>query len=246
MKQYYNDSPFIRQRDPGVPNTSVTNELARAVNRMAIGRHGQVDSPVQPRQIFWVQLQSRETGGGKYSARSVGPDLHSGASPSTDLTGSDFGTLAAGDDCQVWNYAELNANLHALAVGASSPFLPVEFTGYQTIETHPRKVCRLLDLGINTVMVKITATAAGGGKYVGSILLTPTADISASGDLTAAEIGAVGTTCRVLNASEIGVTGTWDIDPAGNQNIFFGRITKYNTDGTPIVVINGFNWGDCS
>lgn len=86
---------------------------------------------------------------------------------------------------------------------------------------------------VSAIVVKVTSPAAGGGKYVGTVYLAPTADIPASGNLTAASLGSDGADALIVNPAEAGTTGH-----TLTAGVYVGRLVRINSDGTPVVAIS--------
>jgi hypothetical protein len=99
------------------------------------------------------------------------------------------------------------------------------------------------------VRVKVTGDAAGGGKYTGAILTDSTATPDESGNLTDDDIGTIPETddALIYNMAEIGVS-THDLTTGTpKQTIFIGYSDGRETaDGMLLVVINGFDWENCT
>jgi hypothetical protein len=96
-------------------------------------------------------------------------------------------------------------------------------------------------------LVKVTAAAAGGGKYTGRIWNRPTAGMAASGNLLESEMGTdLGGDILIANAQEVGQS-THDLTAGTPKSkIFLGIYRGLATDGiTPIFVINGDDWENC-
>lgn len=117
-------------------------------------------SPRSGPEVIMGQLAANETGGGQYSAKSIGPDLNAGFSTSSNLTLAAFGTLATWNDCLVWNPAEVGASTHTLSTGTGSPPVLLEFTGFTTSETSPRKICILVSSAGSSGSPILTGTLA--------------------------------------------------------------------------------------
>jgi hypothetical protein len=100
------------------------------------------------------------------------------------------------------------------------------------------------------VLVKITGSATGGGKYNGRILTArgTTADVATTGDLAESEIGtpAAADDALVLNTREVGKT-THDLSSSTYLPlIFIGQVVQTNSDGKRVVAIDGMQWEDCT
>lgn len=95
------------------------------------------------------------------------------------------------------------------------------------------------------VRVKISGSASGGGKYNGNLWKNPTS-VSASGNLSEADLGTSGNSCLILNVREVGKS-THDLASSAFLPLIFpGQLVCTNSDGTPVVVIDGFQWEDCT
>jgi hypothetical protein len=95
------------------------------------------------------------------------------------------------------------------------------------------------------MMVGITGTGAGGGAYTGVTFQATGGDISAGTGVTDSSFGSTDEDAIILNALEVD-KGTHDIDPGSSQHYFIGFLLQRNSDGTPVVVINGFQTEDCT
>lgn len=99
------------------------------------------------------------------------------------------------------------------------------------------------------VVVKVVSNATGGGKYNGRIYFTDKAtDVSASGAVAESEIGSLpgSNNALVLNMAEEGQS-THDLtEGTPVTDAYPGIITRQNSDGTYIVVINGADWENCT
>ncbi len=97
------------------------------------------------------------------------------------------------------------------------------------------------------VLCKPTGNASGGGKYVGRVWIAPTADILATGNLSASDLGTDpgSNNALILNCDEIGQS-THDLT-GGTVKVthFIGVLLRQNTDGTYVVAINGIDWENC-
>lgn len=96
------------------------------------------------------------------------------------------------------------------------------------------------------ILVKITGTASGGGKYTGVIWSPPTVNIPATGDLTEAEVGVTSSSVvRVVNTTEVGKS-THDLASTGYLPLIFpATLLKTADDGVPVYAIVGFQVYDC-
>jgi hypothetical protein len=97
------------------------------------------------------------------------------------------------------------------------------------------------------VFVKVTGNETGGGKYVGKVWNPVKNNVSATGNLTEAEIGTSGADCRILNAAEVGQS-THDLTSGTPKSkIFPGMVLRVNDDDLKlVVVINGRDWEACT
>lgn len=103
--------------------------------------------------------------------------------------------------------------------------------------------------------VKITGSAAGGGKYTANIWVRPDfdADIPATGNLSEAELGSVlkdsdGNTIvvRVVNVREVGKS-THDLESSGYLPLIMpATFLKYANDGVAVYVVNVIQQKDCT
>lgn len=95
--------------------------------------------------------------------------------------------------------------------------------------------------------VRVSGNLAGGGKYNGNVVKTPTAALSVSSNLTDLELGANGDSCVIYNAAEVGKT-THDLT-AGTpvQRTFLAVYLGMSSEATPrrVYMINGFDIGEC-
>jgi hypothetical protein len=95
------------------------------------------------------------------------------------------------------------------------------------------------------VAAKVTRSATGGGKYNGNLFNRPTSDISPDTDLSEADLGTAGQACLILNTQEVGKS-THDLASGGFLPlIFIGLLIHTNSDGMPVVLIDGDQWEDC-
>ena len=222
---------------PGVTYSPVTGiQVRRPPTPPAQGQ--------RPAETITFTLTGAATMGGVYLASSL-----SGTSSVNATNGGNLimpmGMVNSGtNDLVAYNLGE-----DGLAGGWQSPTNGAYYQGRivdYTGETPPRPIVEFYDSPLKSVLVQITGPAAGKGKYSGILRMPLGTDINATDDLVPNTLGAGGETCIVLNLPEVSQS-THDLDaPSADQVFFVGHVLQRNSDGTPVVVINGFQTSDCS
>ncbi len=99
------------------------------------------------------------------------------------------------------------------------------------------------------VVCRVTGEADGGGKYEGKLVtLMPGADVDSTTNLSFSDYGTTGADCIILNAAEEGQS-THDLtDGSPISRTFPGVLLwrKSADEGWPVVLINGYDFGDCT
>jgi len=98
------------------------------------------------------------------------------------------------------------------------------------------------------VLVTVTGSASGGGKYTGKTLAAPAAMAAATGNLAETDLGVVADAndALVLNVREVGKS-THDLASTGFLPlVFIGKKIGVNADGKQVIVIDGLQQEDCA
>jgi hypothetical protein len=101
--------------------------------------------------------------------------------------------------------------------------------------------------GASRVLVKVTGSATGGGKYNGKLLTAPASLTTATGNLAESDLGTVpgSDDALVLNCREVGQT-THDLSSSSYLPLVFaGELLGVNSDGKYVVAIDGYQWKAC-
>lgn len=149
-------------------------------------------------------------------------------------------TLAADSNIKaVTNLSELSHGTHHLELGQYVWFFGLTDGQDDPVEHFYMSEAAPSGGGAAHVVCKITANHTGGGKYKGFIVNGETSTATTSSNLSAADLGGVGTAeVMIQNVLEVGTSGHW-IDTALAQVFFLcvptGAFTMSGTNSVQIV-----------
>ncbi len=187
-----------------------------------------------PRKIYFARLTGYDSTAKAYSWKEVQPSPTT-AGNWTDVTSGWAGTNNAFETCS-------NADLKT----GSSDGVVVEL--HHCLQVSGAMVWFFTAGGGGVPRVRVTAAAAGGGKYNGYVVSMPTATISATGNIADSDLGANGVACLIVNAAEAGQS-THDLTSGTvRQKTFLAVYLGMSGDATPVPVyhINGFDLPGCA